>query len=278
MNRELVRSIGSCGVDNLIAKLDPAAATFGVYLAAGAGKLKRGSVLALVSGTNTYALMGATVSGTESQSFSGDGATRTFTVTAKPASLLSVKVGDTTMSAPADYSYNSGSGVITFVSSKSESQSFSGDGTSTTVTVTAKPASLTSVKVGDSTLTVSTDYSYNSSTGVITFTSAPASGTNNITATYSVSEAAPASGTNNITASYAVSVSANTPSCILADDADASGDSAVAAVAYRSGNFNRAAVHCAVTGEGDAAEEYVLTAADEDALRKYDIIFTDMMD
>ena len=205
MSRELVHSIGSSSVDNLIAKLTPAAKTFGVVLAAGAGKLKRGSVLALVSGTNTYALMGATISGTDSQSFSGDGS-------------------------------------------------------ATTVTVTAKPASLTSVTVGGNTLTVSTDYTYNSSTGVITFNSAPASGTDNITAT------------------YAVSASATSPTCILADDADASGDAPVTAVAYRSGNFNRAAVHCAISGEGDGAAEYELTAADEDALRKYDIIFTDMMD
>lgn len=274
MNSELVQTIGSVGQDNLIAKLTPAAETFGVVIAAGAGKLKRGSVLALVTGTSTYAMMGASVSNNVSQSFSGDGNTRTFTVTAKPAALLSVKVGDTAMTDTVDYSYNSDTGVITFVSSRNEIKTFSGDGTSTTVTVAAKPASLVSVKVGDSTLTVSTDYSYNSDTGVITFTSAPASGTDNIAVTYAVSVAAPVSGTNNITVIYAVVVSTGTPSCILADDADASGYADVTAVAYRSGNFNRAAVHCAVTD----GVEYTLTASDEDALRKYDIIFTDMMD
>ena len=41
---------------------------------------------------------------------------------------------------------------------------------------------------------------------------------------------------------------------------------AVAAVAYRSGNFNPDAV--------TVAEGYTLTAADKDTLRKYDIIFT----
>lgn len=59
-------------------------------------------------------------------------------------------------------------------------------------------------------------------------------------------------------------------SCVLADPVDASGEAAETAVAYRSGNFNRAAliVHA----------DYTLTAADEDNLRKYDIILTDMMD
>ena len=47
---------------------------------------------------------------------------------------------------------------------------------------------------------------------------------------------------------------------------DASGTEAVAAVAYRSGNFNPDAVI--------VAEGYTLTAADKDTLRKYDIIFT----
>ena len=59
-------------------------------------------------------------------------------------------------------------------------------------------------------------------------------------------------------------------SCILADPVDASDTTEDAtAVAYRSGNFNRAAL---IVKSG-----YTLTAADEDALRKYDIIFTDMM-
>ena len=59
-------------------------------------------------------------------------------------------------------------------------------------------------------------------------------------------------------------------SCILADPVDASGEAAATAVAYRSGNFNRAAL--------TVASGYTMTAADEDNLRKYDIIFTDMMD
>lgn len=60
------------------------------------------------------------------------------------------------------------------------------------------------------------------------------------------------------------------PAYILADSVDASGASAVAAVAYRCGNFNPSAVI--------VADGYALSAADKDALRKYDIVFTDMMD
>lgn len=56
------------------------------------------------------------------------------------------------------------------------------------------------------------------------------------------------------------------PSAILTDAVDATGTAAVAAVAYRSGNFNPDAV--------TVAEGYTLTVADKDTLRKYDIIFT----
>lgn len=61
-----------------------------------------------------------------------------------------------------------------------------------------------------------------------------------------------------------------TPSAILVADVDASGAEAVAAAAYRCGNFNPDAV---ILGEGCE-----LTAADKDALRKYDIIFTRMLE
>ena len=60
------------------------------------------------------------------------------------------------------------------------------------------------------------------------------------------------------------------PAYILADPVDASGDSAVAAAVYRSGNFNPNAVIC--------KGEYTLSAADKDALRKYNIVFTNMME
>ena len=60
------------------------------------------------------------------------------------------------------------------------------------------------------------------------------------------------------------------PSAVLTVDVDASGTTAVTAVAYRSGNFNPHAVI--------VAKDYTLTAADKDNLRKYDIVFTDMME
>ena len=61
-----------------------------------------------------------------------------------------------------------------------------------------------------------------------------------------------------------------TPAYILADPVDASGEEAMAAVVYHSGNFNP---HAVIVAEG-----YALTAADKDNLRKYDIVFTDMME
>lgn len=64
--------------------------------------------------------------------------------------------------------------------------------------------------------------------------------------------------------------SGGTPSYILVTDVDASGAEPVAAAVYRSGNFNPNAVI--------VADGYDLTAADKDTLRKYDIVFTNMME
>lgn len=60
------------------------------------------------------------------------------------------------------------------------------------------------------------------------------------------------------------------PAYILADPVDASGSEMVAAVAYRSGNFNPNAV---IVGDS-----YTLSADDRDTLRKYDIVFMNMME
>lgn len=60
------------------------------------------------------------------------------------------------------------------------------------------------------------------------------------------------------------------PSAILADPVVVGADSDVTGVAYRSGNFNRKAL---IT-----ANDRELTNDDEDALRKYNIILTDMLD
>ena len=59
------------------------------------------------------------------------------------------------------------------------------------------------------------------------------------------------------------------PAYILADPVDATEADAVAVV-YRSGNFNPSAI---ITKDG-----YTLSADDKDALRKYDIVFTNMME
>lgn len=64
--------------------------------------------------------------------------------------------------------------------------------------------------------------------------------------------------------------SGSTPAYILVTDVDASGAEPVAAAVYRSGNFNPNAVI--------VADGYALTAADKDTLRKYDIVFTNMME
>lgn len=61
-----------------------------------------------------------------------------------------------------------------------------------------------------------------------------------------------------------------TPAAILTADVDATGDEDVAAVAYHQGNFNPAEV--------TVAEGYTLTAADKDTLRKYSIVFTQMLE
>ena len=45
INKELVRPVGSIGQDNLIAHIEPEAKTMGIYVKAGAGDLKRGTVL-----------------------------------------------------------------------------------------------------------------------------------------------------------------------------------------------------------------------------------------
>lgn len=62
-----------------------------------------------------------------------------------------------------------------------KTQSFSGNGSTKTFTITDKPASLNYVSVSGSIVTIS---SYNSSTGVVTLASAPASGTNNVMVSY----------------------------------------------------------------------------------------------
>lgn len=136
-------------------------------------------------------------------------------------------------------------GVIT-----EKSQSFNGDGTNKTFNLTDRPTNPV-IKVGGVEQTAVTDYMYNAATGVILFTNAPAAGTKNVVAEYSL-----------------CSADDLTVSCILADPVDAT-DADATGVAYRCGNFNPAAV-IVPTG-------YTLTDDDIDALRRFDIIFTQML-
>lgn len=130
-------------------------------------------------------------------------------------------------------------------------QKFNGDGSEKNFTVTAKPATLKSVKVGGTAKTEGTDFTYTAATGVIAFGTAPTAGTNNVVVEYDTCNA-----------------DELTINCILADDVDASTADATAVV-YRCGNFNPAAV-ILPTG-------YTLTDDDIDALRRFDIIFTQML-
>lgn len=113
MNSSLVNQVGSIGQDNLIAKLFPPAETYGVIiekLAASSPDLTiaRGTVLG--RGANgKMAVYGGSATA-KSAKFSGDGSTKTFTLTDKPASIGGVKVG--TSDAAVD-DYNAYTGVVT---------------------------------------------------------------------------------------------------------------------------------------------------------------------
>lgn len=128
-----------------------------------------------------------------------------------------------------------------------KTQEFNGDGTTKTFTLTDKPDDIIGVKVGETDATVD---SYNRFTGVVTLSAAPAVGTKNVVVSYANGDAA-------------------VPSAILADDVVVGTSDDETGVAYRCGNFNPDAV---IVSEG-----YTLTDADIDALRKYDIIFTQML-
>lgn len=129
----------------------------------------------------------------------------------------------------------------------SASQEFNGDGTAKVFTVTAKPATISGVKVGG---TDSTDWTYDASTGKITFGSAPAAGTKNVVATYASTEA------EKLVAD-----------CVLCDDTVVGTAADVVALAYRTGHFAR--------NKLIVADDYTLTAADEQDLRKAGILLDD---
>ena len=58
--------------------------------------------------------------------------------------------------------------------------------------------------------------------------------------------------------------------CVLADPVDASGDSAVTGVAYRTGHFNTRALI--------VADGYTMTVTDKEELRKGGILLSEMID
>jgi len=128
--------------------------------------------------------------------------------------------------------------------STSAEQKFNGDGTAKVFIVTAKPANITEVKVGG---TASDDWTYDASTGKITFGTAPAAGTNNVVAT------------------YVASVEELIPDCIIADDVEVGTTADVKVAAYVSGNFN---LNKCIVAEG-----YTITEADLDELRRKNIMF-----
>lgn len=132
-------------------------------------------------------------------------------------------------------------------SEEAKTAEFDGDASAKTFTIADKPANIIGVKVGTDDATVD---DYNAYTGVVTLSAAPAAGTKNVKVSYVLSSGAE-------------------PAAILADDVIVTDDDDAVAVAYRCGNFNR--------NEIIVADGYTLTAADEDALRKYNIILTDPM-
>lgn len=122
---------------------------------------------------------------------------------------------------------------------------FNGDGSAKKFTVADKPAAIDGVKVGTTDAVVD---DYNPYTGEVTL------------------HAAPAAGTNNVVVSYA-DPGAGTPAAILAEDVTVTDDGDAAAVAYRSGCFNRAAIIC--------GDDYTMTADDEEAMRPLGFWFFD---
>ena len=112
---------------------------------------------------------------------------------------------------------------------------FNGNGTAVTFTLDDKPEKVDGAKVGTTDVDIA---DYNPYTGVVTLASAPAAGTKNVKIFYSISTGL-------------------TPCAILAEDVTVTDEGDVAAVAYRSGCFNR---HAVFGG---------LAAEDEETMRQY---------
>lgn len=123
-------------------------------------------------------------------------------------------------------------------------EDFNGDGTATTFTLQADPlpAAVKGAKVGTTDATVS---SYNAQTGVVTLSSAPASGTKNVHITYE-------------------KAGANAPDCVLAEDVAVGTTYDENVLVYIAGCFNEDALIL--------AEDASISNADKDTLRMKGIL------
>ncbi len=244
----LYGDVDSMVYDRLISGITPAikVASGTIKKLSAAATYIRGTVLAKSNKDGLLYILGTEVAessqefngiGESSQAFNGNTEATTFTITAKPLTLNSVKVAD---SAVTISSYDATTGVVTLASAPA-----SGTGNvvayyttveAKTFTVTAKPSVINSVKVAGSAVTIS---SYDATTGNITLAAAPAAGTENVVAYY----------TDDVMVPYGI-LCDNTAIGIAAD---------VVAAVYVAGCFD--------PGSLTVDEDYTMTTADKDALR-----------
>lgn len=106
--KQLSNNVGSIEQDNLIARLTPAAETFGIVIEklVAEATIKRGTLLCKGANGKYSAYTGSVAT----EEFNGDGSGKTFTLTGKPAAVSGVVVG--TEAAVID-DYNAYTGVIT---------------------------------------------------------------------------------------------------------------------------------------------------------------------
>lgn len=138
------------------------------------------------------------------------------------------------------------------------SEEFNGDGATKEFTLTGTasgfPSALASVVVGD---TDPEDWTYNASTGKVTFTTAPAAGTKNIVVTYATE--------------------ALVADAVLAEDAELNDDDDIVVLAYRKGTFSQTVIEQrTAASNGDVA--VTINAADEIALRSAGIYLVDSVE
>ena len=205
INKELVRPVGSIGQDNLIAHIEPKAHITGISVRAGAGDLKRGTVLYRTA-DGSYDVYGGSTTTTAGSITVGNVATADVSYTmatttlATEAAALATAIGAAT-GALYTAAYSSGTLTLTAVDKGA----------------VAKAPTFTDINSG---LTI----------GTVTEATA---GDENTEAVYTVT----LSGTPDAGGE----VISPEPSIILTEDTDASSTQATA-VGYRSGCFNRNAL------------------------------------